>query len=139
MRGLGYSALAISDIFLVKAATTAIARGTITLAARYTVKQAVRNPSLTIREARAMANIPRVASMMRGKGVDRAFREFANRNIILRTSQKIGLISLSPMNRGADMVGKGLLKGYWWDVTTRGAWGSHVSKYGPGGIGLFYF
>ncbi|MCR6641089.1 MAG: RHS repeat-associated core domain-containing protein [Sporocytophaga sp.] len=138
-RGLGYSALAISDIFLVKAATTAIARGTITLAARYTVKQAVRNPSLTIREARAMANIPRVASMMRGKGVDRAFREFANRNIILRTSQKIGLISLSPMNRGADMVGKGLLKGYWWDVTTRGAWGSHVSKYGPGGIGLFYF
>lgn len=42
------------------------------------------------------------------------------------------------MNRGADMVGKGLLEGTWWDVTTSSAWDAHVSKYGLGGIGLFY-
>ena len=42
------------------------------------------------------------------------------------------------MNRGADMIGRGLLNGTWWDVTTRGAWQMHVNKYGAGGIGLFY-
>ena len=42
------------------------------------------------------------------------------------------------MNKGADIVGKGILNGAWWDVTTSGAWGAHVVKYGPGGIGLIY-
>lgn len=49
--------MAISDVFLVKAAATALARGTITLAAKYAVKQAVKNPVLTVREAAAMANL----------------------------------------------------------------------------------
>lgn len=75
---------------------------------------------------------------MKGKGVDRAFREVANRNWILNPAQKAGLIKISPMNKGADIVGKGILKGTWWDVTTVGSWQSHVNKYGPGGIGLFY-
>ncbi len=136
-RGLGYTALAISDIFLIKAAATALAKGTVTLAAKHVTKQAAANPSMTVREAAAMAD-PRIAAMMRGRGVDRAFREFANKNIILSPAQKLGLIKLNPMNRGADMVGKGLLKGFWWDVTTQRAWNAHVMKYGKYGTGLFY-
>jgi len=42
------------------------------------------------------------------------------------------------LNRGADMIGKGFLKRTWWDVTTPGAWGKHVTKYGPGGVPLLY-
>jgi hypothetical protein len=42
------------------------------------------------------------------------------------------------MNRGADIVGKGLLNGKWWDVTTQGAWAAHELRYGTNGIGLFY-
>ncbi|GAA5030084.1 hypothetical protein GCM10011506_18920 [Marivirga lumbricoides] len=76
--------------------------------------------------------------MIRGKGIDRAFREGARNNWILNPTQRVGLIKINPTNRGADMVGKGLLNGTWWDVTTHGAWQMHVKKYGSGGIGLFY-
>lgn len=137
-RGLGYTALAISDVFLVKAVATAVVKGTITLAAKYAVRQAVKNPKFVGKEAAAMAANPRVAAMMKGKGVDRAFRAFAEKNIILNGAKKIGLIKINPMNKGADMIGKGLLKGMWWDVTTTGSWLKHVAKYGEGGIGLFY-
>ncbi|MDB5014383.1 MAG: hypothetical protein JWQ25_2585 [Daejeonella sp.] len=136
-RGAAFTVLAISDVFLVKAAITAIAKGTITLAAKYAVKQAVKNPMYAGREFAALAN-PRIAAMMRGKGIDRAFRDIAGRNLILNPAEKLGLIKLSPLNRGADVVGKGLLKGTWWDVTTRGAWSAHEINYGSGGIGLFY-
>ena len=135
--GAAYTALAISDVFLVKAAATALAKGTITLAAKYVVRQAVKNPVLTIREAAAMAN-PRVAAMMAGKGIDRAFRGIAARNLILNPAEKMGLIKINSMTKGADMIGTGLLNGTWWDVTTRAAWGAHEAKYGVGGIGLFY-
>ncbi|MEG1502577.1 MAG: hypothetical protein RR370_04225, partial [Synergistaceae bacterium] len=64
---------------------------------------------------------------MRGKGVDRAFREAARRNWILSPAQKAGLININPMNRVADMIGKVLLNGTWWDVTTIGSWPSHVT------------
>lgn len=136
-RGAGYTALAISDVFLVKALATVVAKGTVTLAAKYVVRQAVASPSLTRNEILALGN-PRVTALMKGKGIDRAFREFAEKNFILNPAQKIGLIKFSPMNKGADMVGKGLLKGTWWDVTTIGSWDAHVTKYGSGGIGLFY-
>ena len=139
-RGLGYTALAVSDVFLVKSLATMAVRGTITLASKHVVKQAVKNPILTTREAYRLAvtESKGVAALMKGKGVDRAFREGATRNWILNPAQKAGLIQINPMNRGADMVGKGILKGTWWDVTTVGSWQSHVNKYGPGGIGLFY-
>lgn len=137
-RGIAYSALAVTDVFLVKAAATAIAKGTITLAAKYALREAVANPSLTVREAAAAIRNPGLEALMNGKGVDRAFSIAANNNLILRPAQSIGLIKLSPMNRGADMVGKGILRGTWWDVTTSGSWGAHVTKYGPGGIGLIY-
>ncbi|MEP6727702.1 MAG: hypothetical protein ABJC98_17905 [Bacteroidota bacterium] len=32
----------------------------------------------------------------------------------------------------------GLLKGTWWDLTTFGDWGRHVTKYAEGGVGLLY-
>lgn len=137
-KGAAYTALAISDVFLVKAAVTAVVRGGVTLAARYALKRAVANPQMTVREAAAAVRVPQVASMMQGKGVDRAFRFYANRNWVLGPAQRMGIVTLNPMNRGADMVGRRLLNGTWWDVTTRGAWQSHVLKYGPGGIPLIY-
>ena len=59
-------------MFLVKAAVTVIAKGTITMASKYALKQAVRNPKYVGREFQALAN-PKVAAMMKGKGIDRAF------------------------------------------------------------------
>lgn len=76
--------------------------------------------------------------MMRGKGIDRAFRSSAENNFILRTSSNMGILSINPTTRGADMVGRGVLRNTWWDVTTPASWGSHVQKYGSGGVGLFY-
>ena len=137
LRGIGYTALAVTDVFLVKAAATAVAKGTITLAAKYALKQAVANPKYVGKEIQALAN-PRVAAMMQGKGIDRAFRIAADNNLILNPAERMGIVSISPMNKGADIVGKGILNGTWWDVTTSGAWGAHVAKYGPGGIGLLY-
>jgi len=59
-------------------------------------------------------------------------------NLSCAPAQKLGLIKINPMNRGADIVGQRMLQGVWWDVTTVGSWQSHVNKYGFGGIGLFY-
>ncbi len=136
-RGLLYTTLAASDIFLVKTLVTTAVRGSITLAAKHSVKKAVANPRYVGRESIALYN-PKVSAMMRGKGVDRAFRDMASRNWILNPSQRLGLIKLNPMNRGADMIGKGFLKNTWWDVTTKGAWPAHELKYGVGGIPLLY-
>lgn len=113
-------------------------KGIVSLAARFALRQAVENPILTQAEERAMINIPKVASMMEGKGIDRAFRMFGEKNIILRAASKLDLIEFNPVNRGADMIGKGFFDGTWWDVTTEGAWNAHVTKYGPGGIPLLY-
>jgi RHS repeat-associated protein len=136
-----YGALAVTDMAgitgVAKALAKSGARMLITQGGKYVTKQAARNPVNTFNEVRAMAN-PRVSAMMRGKGVDRAFREMANNNLILGPAQRLGILEINPMNRGADMVGKGLLNGTWWDVTTQAAWQSHMSKYGAGGIGLFY-
>ena len=139
-RGLGYTALAVSDVFLVKSLATMAVRGTITLASKHVLKQAVKNPILTTREAYRLAvtESKGVAALMKGKGIDRAFREGAARNWILNPAQKAGLIQINPMNKGADVVGKRILEGTWWDITTFGSWQSHVNKYGAGGIGLFY-
>jgi hypothetical protein len=125
-------------VFLVRAAVTAVAKGTITLAGKYALKQAVANPTITIKEAASAVRNPALEALMRGKGVDRASRDAASNNLILRPAESIGLIEISPMNRGADMVGRGILQGTWWDVTTSGSWGTHVAKYGSGGIGLIY-
>jgi hypothetical protein len=76
--------------------------------------------------------------MMEGKGIDRAFRFFGNKNIILSGANKLGVIEFNSLTRGADMIGTGFLRGTWWDVTTQGAWGAHVAKYGTGGIPLLY-
>ena len=137
-QGIFYTALAVSDLFLVSAVAKMIAKGTITIAANYAMRQSVKNPIMTINETRAMINTPAVEALMRGKGVDRAFRLNAEKNWILNPAEKIGIIGINPMNRGADMIGKGLLNGTWWDVTTKGSWALHVKKYGSGGIGLFY-
>ncbi len=40
----------------------------------------------------------------------------------------------SNYTRGADFVDPAT--GRWWDMTTPGAWQSHVNKYGTGGIFL---
>lgn len=140
MAGLGYTVLAVSDVFLVKALATAAVKGSITLAGKYAMRQAVRNPVLTVREAAAAQRLPRLAPLMEGKGIDRAFRETAAKNWVLNPAKKFGLIQISPMNRGADIVGKGVLSGTWWDVTTKAAWGAHVTRYKDlgTGIGLFY-
>lgn len=121
-----------------KAAITAVAKASVTVAGKYVVNQAVRNPRLTAREAAAALRNPKLNPMMQGKGVDRAFREGVKNNIILGPAQRIGILEISPMNKGADMIGKGLLNGTWWDVTTVGGWPSHVAKYGEGGIPLIY-
>lgn len=125
-------------MFLVKSALTAVAKGTITLAAKYCLREAVVNPTLTAREAAAAIRNPSLVAMMNGKGIDRAFRAGASNNLILRPAESIGILQISPMNRGADMVGRGILQGTWWDVTTSGSWGTHVSRYGLGGIKLIY-
>lgn len=93
---------------------------------------------LTTGETMAALNYPKIAPLMFGKGVDRAFREYAKTNLILRPANYIGLIRINPMNKFADIVGGRFLQGQWWDITTRGYWGAHVAKYGPRGIGLFY-
>ena len=64
--------------------------------------------------------------------------EQQGKNFILGSAEKLGLIEFNPVNRGADMIGKGLLNGTWWDVTTPGSWAAHVAKYGSGGIPLFH-
>ena len=107
------------------------------MAGKYVTKQAVKNPIYRGREIRALAN-PKISAMMKGRGIDRAFRDIASRNWVLNPAQQIGLLKINPMNRGADMVGRGLLKNTWWDITTKGSWQAHVDKYGAGGIGLFY-
>lgn len=76
--------------------------------------------------------------MIQGKGIDRAFRTYASKNLVLRGANRLGLIRINPTNRGADMIGRGMLRGRWRDVTTSRAWGAHVNKYGPGGIPLLY-
>jgi hypothetical protein len=135
---IGYGVLAVTDMFLVKSALTAVAKGTITLAAKYCLREAVVNPTLTAREAAAAIRNPSLEAMMNGKGIDRAFRAAASNNLILRPAESIGILQINPMNRGADMVGRGILQGTWWDVTTSGSWGTHVSRYGLGGIKLIY-
>jgi RHS repeat-associated protein len=136
--GAAYVALAISDVFLVKAIAVSLTKGAITLAAKYSLKKAVANPQLTMREAAAAIRVPKVAPMMQGKGIDRAFRFYANKNWILGPSQRLGILKMNPMNRGADMIGGRFIRGTWWDVTTGGAWQTHVNKYGLGGIPLLY-
>lgn len=136
-RGTGYALWAISDVFLVKAAFTVVAKGTITGASKFALKKAVANPMYVGREALHLNNA-RVGAMMKGKGIDRAFRYYAERNIVIKGAQKMGLLGINPTNRGADMIGKGILNGVWWDVTTFKSWQNHVFKYGEGGIGLFY-
>ncbi|QKJ29000.1 RHS repeat protein [Mucilaginibacter mali] len=113
-------------------------KGAVSLAGRYVLSKAISNPIYKGGEEWAMNNIPRIEALMRGKGIDRAFREIGSDNLILKLFKNINLIEFSPMNKGADIVGKGLLKDSWWDITTPGSWAPHVTKYGPGGTGLFY-
>ncbi len=117
-------------------------RTTVTLASRYALSRSVANFNsfMTAGELRAFTytGSAGVRAMMRGKGIDAAFRYYAGNNFILRGASHFGLIRLGARNLGADMVGTGSLSGYWWDVTTIGRWNSHVAKYGSGGTGLIY-
>ncbi|MBL7815693.1 MAG: hypothetical protein JNL70_11810 [Saprospiraceae bacterium] len=110
----------------------------ITNAAEKAVVKAVAAPVNTTRELAAAARNPALAPMMKGKGVDRAFRQHAANSTTLNIAQKLGILKVNPTNKGADMIGKGVLKGTWWDVTTPSQWRPHVQKYGPGGIPLTY-
>ena len=134
--GVGFLILDVATLggsSMVKGAIKTGAKFAISKAGKHVVKKAVKNPRYVGREVQALAN-PRVEALMRGKGIDRAFRDGAQKNIILKAAQRAGLIEVNPMNRGADLVGKKLLDGTWWDVTTSGAWQKHVDNYGPGGL-----
>jgi RHS repeat-associated protein len=127
------------DIFSLGYAFTGIfVKGAVTLSAKYVLSKAVLNPNMTVKELAAGILYPRVASMMFGKGVDRSFRQLASRNLILNPAERLGLIKINPSNKGADMIGKGMLKGQWWDITTPLQWNKHVVKYGPLGTPLLY-
>ena len=112
----------------------------LTMAGKYATRMSKLNPMLTTAEARLMNTTSEawLRGVMAGKGVDRAFRYHMGKNLIYRAYSKLGLVKLGATNRGADMVGQGFLRQYWWDVTTKASWGRHVSKYGSGGTGLFY-
>ena len=62
---------------------------------------------------------------MKGNAVDAAVKEAASNNFFLKK-----LVDVTPrFTFGPDFVGKGLLKGTWWDVTTSGSWAGHVTRY----------
>ena len=113
-------------------------RAIVTKQSKMLLKKAVKNPQLTIKESAAAIRNPNLAPMMNGKGIDRAFRNLAKNNFVMKNAQKYGLIKINSTTRGADIVGKGFLTGAWWDITTPGAWAQHVKKYGEGGIKLLY-
>lgn len=108
-------------------------KGIVTIAGRYATSQAAKSFTsfMTTNELRAYTYSSRVGvqALMRGKGVDAAFRYYAGRNLILSTAQRMRLITIGPRNFGPDVIGRGLFKNTWWDVTTKGAWNSHVVKY----------
>lgn len=115
-------------------------KGSITLAAKYSLKQAIKNPVFVGKELYAFENATTngVKALMQGKAIDRSFRIITKENYIFKAATKLDLLKVNPLNRGADVVGTKLLKGLWWDVTTVGDWQLHVNKYGSGGNGLFY-
>ena len=49
---------------------------------------------------------PRVSALMKGKGIDRAFRRGADNNWVLNPAQQMGLLQINSMNHGADMIGR---------------------------------
>lgn len=110
------------------------ARKLVGKAGKHALNKAMKTAQMTTREAAAVARNSKLAPLMRGKAIDRAFRQTADKNLILRGAQKVGIIKINPTNRGADMIGTKLLNGTWWDVTTPGAWQRHVDNYGPGGL-----
>lgn len=117
-----------------------VGKGSITLAGKYMLKQAIKNPVNTERELEVLATTTHagVKALMKGKGIDRAFREIADKNVIIKLAQKLKILKVNSLTKGADMDGLNLLGEYWSDVTTMKDWTKHTVKYGSGGKGLFY-
>ncbi len=115
-------------------------KGILTLAMKNSLKKALANPQYVGRESYALLNSirPGVKAMMQGKGIDRAFRYYASKNLIFQTGERLGVVKMGLSNRGADVLGKGMLERYWWDVTTSGSWLNHTLKYSGEGVPLLY-
>ncbi|WPU98892.1 DUF6443 domain-containing protein [Mucilaginibacter sp. cycad4] len=134
--GAFHTALAISDVFLVKAVVTSIAKvavkAVVTSTLENLTKEAAATAVLSTRQAAAVATGKVSLEMMRGNAVDAAVKEAASNKFLLNK-----LVDITPrFTFGPDFVGKGLLKGVWWDVTTAGSWEGHVTKYVGFGEGV---
>ncbi|TJY66714.1 hypothetical protein FAZ19_07285 [Sphingobacterium alkalisoli] len=115
-------------------------KGILTLAMKNSMKKALANPQYVGRESYVLLNSisPGIKALMQGKGIDRAFRFYASKNLIFRTGERLGVVKMGLSNRGADVLGSGLLERYWWDVTTSGSWLNHTLKYSGEGVPLLY-
>lgn len=84
---------------------------------------------------RAAGQFGRAAALERafiGQRMDVAFRRLVTSDPALMSR-----VGMTPYGRfGPDVFSRTAPK--WWDLTTRRAWPRHVSKYGPGGRGVFW-
>jgi hypothetical protein len=110
----------------------------ITLGAKQVLVKSVENPLILDWIRIAIRNHPAMKSLFMGKAIDYATREAAKKNAILYIAQKFGLIEMGALNKGADIIGKGILKGHWWDFTTFGQAATKFPKYGFDGWLLLY-
>jgi RHS repeat-associated protein len=103
----------------------------ITAAGMRVLKKAVANPALSkaMKDAMARHAGSNLEKALLGKGIDFATRKLADKNLILRAADKLGLIKMGATNKGPDIIGRGFMEGRYWDFTTPKAWQAHINKY----------
>ncbi|MBX2827090.1 MAG: RHS repeat-associated core domain-containing protein, partial [Flavobacteriaceae bacterium] len=85
---------------------------------------AMGDAAFTPKQLRAIQKNPKLRPMFRGNRIDVRARALMRNDYYLRHLQ-------SNYTRGPDFIHP--RTGKWWDMTTQGAWQSHVDKYGSGG------
>jgi hypothetical protein len=100
------------------------AKAAITGGAKKVLKYAVANPNY-------VGNLKKGFPPHDGTAIHLAFMENATKlSTRLRIAEKLKLIKLTKQGVvGPDIVGTGMLKGTWWDVTTKGKWDAHLADY----------
>jgi RHS repeat-associated protein len=104
---------------------------------------------VTWRYSRIYKLVDGVGTTKRGSQIASHFVANYRNNLILRSAENLGFIEIGLVNRYPDVMGKGIFRDTWWDITTntKSSWRAHLRKYadpdndkyyGPIGIGIFY-
>ena len=83
--------------------------------------------TLTAKQTAALSKNPQLAAAFKGTQLDKAVKEVVNTNRFFTDFLK--LESSPAFKFGPDFVMRG--SNVWWDITTKGQWAKHISKYGP--------